>query len=66
VMHEGRIVEQGDHRQLIAQQGQYAALWRAQTDDPGPVAAPRPATRIETNRITTTNGNGRTRQCATT
>ena len=66
VMHEGRIVEQGDHRQLIAKDERYASLWRAQTDDPGPVAASHPATRIETNEITTAKGNGRKRQCATT
>jgi ATP-binding cassette subfamily B protein len=31
VLHEGHIVEQGTHRQLLALQGWYADLWRAQT-----------------------------------
>ena len=33
VMHEGRIVEQGSHHELIAFHGRYAALWRAQADE---------------------------------
>jgi ATP-binding cassette subfamily B protein len=31
VLKGGRIVEQGDHAQLIDQDGEYAALWRRQT-----------------------------------
>jgi ATP-binding cassette subfamily B protein len=31
VIKAGRIVEQGDHAQLIEQDGEYAALWRRQT-----------------------------------
>jgi ATP-binding cassette subfamily B protein len=31
VLHQGRILEQGTHRQLLAQAGWYAALWRSQT-----------------------------------
>jgi ATP-binding cassette subfamily B protein len=38
VLHQGRVSEQGDHRQLLARGGRYAALWQAQTDD-----TPRPA-----------------------
>jgi ATP-binding cassette subfamily B protein len=34
VLHQGRIVEQGTHRELLALGGRYAALWRAQTDEP--------------------------------
>ena len=30
VMEAGRVVEQGSHRELIAQNGHYAALWRRQ------------------------------------
>jgi ATP-binding cassette subfamily B protein len=33
VLHQGRVVEEGPPRQLLARQGWYAALWRAQTDD---------------------------------
>jgi ATP-binding cassette subfamily B protein len=33
VLHQGRVVEQGTHAQLMAERGSYAALWRAQTDD---------------------------------
>jgi ABC-type bacteriocin/lantibiotic exporter with double-glycine peptidase domain len=33
VLHQGRVVEQGAHRQLMALQGRYASLWQAQTDD---------------------------------
>jgi ATP-binding cassette subfamily B protein len=31
VIKAGRIVEQGDHGQLLEQEGEYAALWRRQT-----------------------------------
>jgi ATP-binding cassette subfamily B protein len=31
VLKGGRIIEQGDHAQLIDQDGEYAALWRRQT-----------------------------------
>ena len=31
VLKGGKIVEQGDHAQLIDQDGEYAALWRRQT-----------------------------------
>ncbi len=31
VMHEGKIVESGDHQSLVAQQGLYAESWRNQT-----------------------------------
>jgi ATP-binding cassette subfamily B protein len=32
-LHQGRVAEEGSHRQLLAREGWYAALWRAQTDD---------------------------------
>jgi ATP-binding cassette subfamily B protein len=32
VLHKGRVVESGSHRQLIAQNGRYAGLWQAQSD----------------------------------
>ncbi|MFO0811230.1 MAG: peptidase domain-containing ABC transporter [Gemmataceae bacterium] len=39
VMHQGRVVEQGTHAELLAANARYAALWRAQTE--GPAYAPR-------------------------
>src|SRR5262249_18296611 len=32
VLHQGKVVEQGSHRQLMGQGGWYATLWRSQTD----------------------------------
>ena len=31
VLRRGRIVERGDHADLLAKGGEYAALWRRQT-----------------------------------
>ncbi len=39
VLKEGRIVEQGAHAALITRDGEYAALWRMQAEDPLGVAA---------------------------
>ena len=43
VLDQGRIVEQGSHRELLAANGHYAALWRRQAggfiDAPGLEAA---------------------------
>lgn len=33
VMHQGRVCEQGNHRQLLEKQGRYARLWRIQQLD---------------------------------
>ena len=33
VLHQGRVVEPGTHRQLMAREGEYWGLWRAQADD---------------------------------
>jgi ABC-type multidrug transport system fused ATPase/permease subunit len=33
VMHQGRVVEEGTHRQLMARDGRYSSLWRAQTGE---------------------------------
>jgi HlyB family type I secretion system ABC transporter len=37
VMHQGRVVEEGTHRQLMAEAGWYAKLWQAQTEEQIPV-----------------------------
>jgi ATP-binding cassette subfamily B protein len=55
VLHRGRIVEEGTHRQLLARQGWYAALWRSQTDD-GEGAMNPPAALASGNGR---NGNGK-------
>jgi ATP-binding cassette subfamily B protein len=34
VLHQGRVVEGGPHKQLLARKGLYASLWHAQTDEP--------------------------------
>lgn len=39
VLHAGRIVEQGDHSELLARNGHYAALHRMQFRDPVPPVA---------------------------
>lgn len=36
VLRNGRIAEEGTHRQLLARHGEYAALWQAQADSGGP------------------------------
>jgi ATP-binding cassette subfamily B protein len=33
VLHRGRVVESGSHRQLLAREGAYWSLWRAQAED---------------------------------
>ncbi len=38
VMHQGRVVEQGDHHSLMAAGGRYAQLWRSQTEEAQPAA----------------------------
>jgi ATP-binding cassette subfamily B protein len=33
VLHRGQILQQGTHRELLAQEGLYRTLWHAQTDE---------------------------------
>jgi ATP-binding cassette subfamily B protein len=33
ILHQGRVAEEGTHRQLLAGQGWYAKWWRSQTED---------------------------------
>ena len=65
VLHDGRIVEQGNHQRLMADDGRYAALWRAQTELPHPpvddTAAGLVATQPAANEV-----NGRLHPCVTT
>lgn len=42
VLHQGAVVEQGTHRDLLAQGGHYAALWQAQQEQSDAVSSPRP------------------------
>ena len=49
VLHQGRVVEQGTHGELLARGGRYAALCRAQTGEEGPPARP-------AGRLTERNG----------
>jgi HlyB family type I secretion system ABC transporter len=55
VLHQGRVVEEGTHRQLMAQPGRYRDLWLAQTDDAED--GPRPP---RTPAGAAPNGNGKT------
>jgi hypothetical protein len=50
-MHQGQVVEHGDHHTLMAAGGRYAQLWRSQTEEAQPASV---------NRIlsATLNGNG--------
>ena len=66
VLHQGQIVEQGSHRDLLAQEGRYASLWRAQTGDSPAAGQPRRALKTELDRLANPNGNGRNGQCVTT
>jgi ATP-binding cassette subfamily B protein len=33
VLHQGRVVEEGTHKELLARQGRYASLWQSQTEE---------------------------------
>jgi ATP-binding cassette subfamily B protein len=52
VLHQGRVVEQGTHAQLMAARGSYAALWRAQTDDRAGGPAAQASVAIGNGRLT--------------
>jgi len=57
VLHQGQVVEQGTHPQLLARGGWYASLWQSQADA-GERRAPAPATGAAAG---TRNGNGKAR-----
>ena len=57
VLHQGRVVEQGTHRQLLARGGWYASLWQSQADA-GEWRAPASAAG---SSAATRNGNGKAR-----
>jgi ABC-type bacteriocin transporter len=42
VLHHGKVVEQGTHRQLLAREGRYWDLWRAQAGEGDDVPRPTP------------------------
>ncbi len=55
VMHDGQIVEQGRHADLVLRGGRYAALWRAQSGDdaiPSPSPSPLPLALADSRRPT--------------
>jgi ATP-binding cassette subfamily B protein len=54
VLHQGRVVEEGSHAELLARQGHYAQLWRAQTESEE-ASSP---TRTLLERAGCLNGNG--------
>jgi ATP-binding cassette, subfamily C, bacteriocin exporter len=54
VLHQGRIVQTGTHRQLLAAEGVYQTLWRAQTDEGNSLQRPSAAVAGANG----TNGNG--------
>jgi len=66
VLQDGQIVEQGNHRQLIAHAGKYASLWQAQTEGLEPPMSAHSATSPRMSTNTTTNGNGRMEPCVAT
>jgi ABC-type microcin C transport system duplicated ATPase subunit YejF len=55
VLHQGHVVEQGTHRQLLAHGGHYATLCQAQTD--AGTGSPHP--RFSTALLNGTNGNSK-------
>jgi ATP-binding cassette subfamily B protein len=57
VLHKGQVTEQGTHRDLLAKDGLYAALWRAQTDD-RPVSSPVIPARLSVERNGTVQREG--------
>jgi ATP-binding cassette subfamily B protein len=58
VLHQGRVVEEGTHRQLLARDGWYGRLWRSQTDEPA--RDPRPQGAAVAAWLSNRNGHAHT------
>jgi hypothetical protein len=55
VLDQGQVVEQGTHRELLAQEGRYASLWLSQTGESGMAVRPQLARALPNS----THGNGK-------
>jgi ABC-type microcin C transport system duplicated ATPase subunit YejF len=60
VLHKGQVAEQGTHRQLLAREGRYWDLWRAQSgeaeDTPRLAQLPKADLPVQLNRLSKATG----------